>query len=498
MDISPIVAATARKLNRQQIESIYQIYKNIEGFSGRDIEGNREDSEEMLRLILDKLVNGKRGNNFMGLILKLDVINNDAEEGFKCIQHIIDEEYEQAIYLLEKIRSVPHEWELKAQLMLINEARGSYSKAKEAFKRAIEISPNEIELRLYGAGMLYKNGDIKSAKKHYEFILQRDAKNYRVMQLCGEILSQTPYQKEAEEMLENYLIYAPISRPQGSHLEVAVNLLIISYIKKDLKKCGFMLRMIRNMIAKGCTKEISSETNRTFVRAFSRLIKMNLEAISRYSLVEENKKNIGLNDDDLIYHIGDSHCLAFSHQKINIGKQFVDIKPVIIKGAKAWHYCQKRNNNYKEALRMHIEKLNIGSKVLISFGEIDCRINEGILTYCKKYSCNIEETTIRTAMGYFDWAYSLLKTKKCEMYFMGIAAPTKDEHGRYDDKDEDARLKIIKLFNKTIKGKCIENGIKHIDTYVFTRRGDGYNNGRHMIDEFHLSPLAIGLINKLE
>ena len=46
---------------------------------------------------------------------------------------------------------------------------------------------------------------------------------------------------------------------------------------------------------------------------------------------------------NIIPHIGESHCLSFSHQTLSISSQLIKIQPVLITGGKAWHFANNNN-----------------------------------------------------------------------------------------------------------------------------------------------------------
>ena len=501
MDITPIVAAIANQITIERITENYidllgGIYSNAyldkPNVNGNIVENSKLKAHE--KIINGLLDDEKRHLIITGLISDRE-IKPQIKDELNCLQYIDNEEYERAICILEyNINSQPESWELITQVMLLYARLGKIGKAINAFYRAIQISPNQIGLRINGAILLYKNGEISSALDHYEFILQDHPDHYPTLLLTGEMLSQTPSLQKAEIMLNNYLVYAPKDNPQSGHLQAAVNLLIISYLNFDLEKCYEMIYIIRVMVGKGYTKSISVEANRTFVRAFSRLIKKHLELLEEHSELKKdvlNDNGIKTNDNQQIIHIGDSHCFAFAHQTIRYNGSISRIHPRIIKGAKAWHFCQEYNNSYKTAFKLHVDDFPEKSLVWISFGEIDCRMNEGILHYCKKYNQDIEFVSAYTAKGYFYWIHKMLSSSKHRQCYFGVPAPSKDYVKRFEPRDEDLRLKIIHSFNSSLEDCCKKVNIRYLDIYSFTARPDGFNNRLYMIDEYHLSPLAL-------
>ena len=72
------------------------------------------------------------------------------------------------------------------------------------------------------------------------------------------------------------------------------------------------------------------------------------------------------------------------------------IKPRIIYGAKAWHFAKPKENKFKGILRHHASRIPTGSLVFLSFGEIDCRQDEGILAAATKSKKTIEQLVYNT------------------------------------------------------------------------------------------------------
>ena len=108
-------------------------------------------------------------------------------------------------------------------------------------------------------------------------------------------------------------------------------------------------------------------------------------------------------DRFLILHLGESHCLTFAHQRILVkGKQLV-IKPSLVKGAKAFHLSEETKVNLQKiGFEKRLQQnLDIYEHIFLSFGEIDCREDEGIILHCEKTGSKIEDIARETAKKYF-------------------------------------------------------------------------------------------------
>ena len=195
-----------------------------------------------------------------------------------------------------------------------------------------------------------------------------------------------------------------------------------------------------------------------------------------------------------ILHLGESHCLTFTNQRIQSKGKVLTIKPSLVKGAKAFHLSESSKLNPQKIsleTRMH-QNLNKYEYIFLSFGEIDCRADEGILKHCQKTRNTIEDVSKTTAKNYFKWTTSSLSKYKEKLVYFGTPAPLKtDPNSEIPSEEDRERLITIRIFNTTLIEQCQESGILFADVYTLTAGEDGYNNNKWMIDSKHLKPDAL-------
>ena len=162
---------------------------------------------------------------------------------------------------------------------------------------------------------------------------------------------------------------------QGDKLLTLLQITIANLILQDFPETLLSVNKANNLIKQGAINSIKEEKNKKYSFNFSRFI------TSLYPLLEKEKKNP---NSEKIPHIGESHCLSFAHQTLYIYSQKKKVQPVLITGGKAWHFANTKNNKWKNFLTEQIKNHTYSEKVLISFGEIDCRKDEGILSYVIK------------------------------------------------------------------------------------------------------------------
>jgi hypothetical protein len=137
---------------------------------------------------------------------------------------------------------------------------------------------------------------------------------------------------------------------------------------------------------------------------------------------------------------------------------------------------------------------NYSDKVFISFGEIDCRKDEGILNYSIKNDKDISKVCEETIKGYLNYMEKKLSTNYSEKYYFGVPAPTREKEF-LDDLDI-RRIKMIKMYNLVLKKEVLYRNSYFVDVYKLTANNDGINNNVHMCDETHLSPKCLTILLK--
>ena len=135
-----------------------------------------------------------------------------------------------------------------------------------------------------------------------------------------------------------------------------------------------------------------------------------------------------------------------------------------------------------------VDDIPKNSHILLTIGEIDCRINDGILKHKKKKSLNYVKPLIHSTIeNYINYVCKINSVYKHNIIIQGVPCP----NIREDDISKEERSELIKLirsFNSLLKTKAKENKFGFLDVGKLTDRGDGYSNKIWHIDEIHLSP----------
>jgi len=160
-------------------------------------------------------------------------------------------------------------------------------------------------------------------------------------------------------------------------------------------------------------------------------------------------------------------------------------------GGKAWHFANNQKNKWKDSLTQQIKHHSYSDIVFISFGEIDCRKDEGILNYAIKNGKDIKEVCEETIKGYVNYMEEMLLPNYSQRYYFGVPAP---QRKKLIDELDIKRIITIQQFNSILKKEILSRGSYFLDVYQLTTNNEGVNNNRHMCDNCHLSPKCLSIL----
>ena len=155
----------------------------------------------------------------------------------------------------------------------------------------------------------------------------------------------------------------------------------------------------------------------------------------------DKSPNVGKNK--MIYHLGESHCLSFAHRSILMGGWSYNVEPMITLGAKAYHFSRTISDRYKAITRANFKSIPNGSEVWISFGEIDCRPNEGFIKAATKLKKSTSEVISNAVIGYLRWFDEQNKTKKHRVHIFNVPAPIYDKNRNSEINDKATNAVVL-------------------------------------------------------
>ena len=383
---------------------------------------------------------------------------------------------------------------------------GKLRDAEEALEEAIKLRPDFADA-YYNLGNTQKElKKLLNAEKCYKKAIHFEFDDVKVHHNLGVVLQEMGKLNEAElaykealkcksdfadSLLNLSILYSYLDayeleistlesllKIDSDHfgLRASVNLAICKFLDGSFEKSKRLL-----VSATGIQRKVSSifDNEKVYQKYLLRLLKWH---DGNNQVLKKSHKY------QTFFTLGESHSLV-SHQ-LNIRLFEIDFlfQAKLIKGCMQWHLGSSSLNKYKNKFKSVFLSIPNSSYLLLSVGEIDCRIQSGIFKHIKKHpEKSVRDVINITIVNYLKYIIELNRNKKHIIFIQGVPCPNIDVNN-YSKGTIDQLIEIIKLFNFELEKQLITKGFRFLDVHKITDRGDGLSNQRWHIDKIHLSP----------
>ena len=258
--------------------------------------------------------------------------------------------------------------------------------------------------------------------------------------------------------------------------------MIVSFIQNDLARCDHYLKVVGNRFFAYDRRDVVIDK---FCRAYYDFL---------LKLIDDGGRRTNSFSIKKIYHLGDSHCLSYGHMDAAIKGNLYRIQPQITFGAKCFHLSDQSDNQFKSIFKTNFESLPSGSIVWISFGEIDCRFNEGLLTAAVKNRQSLSNVVAKTVSAYVKWLVLLNKDFEHILYLFNVPAPIYKRD--YSSLTNALVSHCVRLFNAELGRELDRLNITLMDVYSRTISSGGFSNEKYHVDKIHLGPSILPVISQ--
>lgn len=189
----------------------------------------------------------------------------------------------------------------------------------------------------------------------------------------------------------------------------------------------------------------------------------------------------------ILYSLGESHALVPAYRTVQLQGTSYTLVPKFVMGCKLWHLIAPYANSHRKVFLQQLASLPLNSSMLLCVGEIDCRLEEGFVSYLLKHPLIQPDTYIENIISQFgSWMEEHRQKHQCTLYVQGVPAPSKSL--LTTGAPENLWLKVVELTNFCLQ-KCAAHYQWHfIDVYGLSKDADGWSNGCWHLDAYHLKP----------
>ena len=359
----------------------------------------------------------------------------------------------------------------------------NHIEAIEAYKHTLALAPDHAKANNNMGAVLEEGGEIELAVTFYKKALSSSPDYTDALENYQNLAIQLLHHVEGSDHITRHLAeknYKNISTKP----KYQINNAIIKFIERDFKQSQSHLIKFRH--SEKSQLDSLTDRDRQYCNAYYDFV--------GELLGHQSDKNYSVDISKKVYHLGESHCLSFAHQQIVIKGESHMITPMITFGAKAYFLSREREDAFKAITKQNFSCIPKGANVFLSFGEIDCRPDEGFITAAKKQKKAIKSIVSDTVRDYITWFSNQNKTGNNTLFFFTVPAPVYNKNFSLQENQEVA--KTVQLFNDMLAFYTKQSAFNLIDVYKFTVGDTGFSNSIFHIDSYHLGPKAIVEIEK--
>jgi tetratricopeptide (TPR) repeat protein len=349
---------------------------------------------------------------------------------------------------------------------------GRLGEAEASYRQAIALKPDYAEAHSNLGNTLKELGRLDEAEANLKRAI---ALKYDYAEVIYNLSTVQSYMDNLEgEIVSLQAILQIDSHNYG--LRAGVNLAICHFLN------GNFADSKKNLLA---AKEITGKTSPEFKngKVYWRYLSSILSWHEEKSLDFCNLKT-----DKTLHVIGESHSLGCHNLLVKSSGSDVLCRAKLIKGCKQWHLGNSTRNQYKNQFESAFYSIPKLSEVLLVIGEIDCRLDGGILKHKRKFpEKEIEEIILTTVENFLTYVAKTNSGCRHNIIIQGVPCPNINI-GKCTEEELTQLIEVIKRFNYELEYESKEKGFEFIDVYRLTDRGDGFSSGKWHIDSIHLSP----------
>jgi tetratricopeptide (TPR) repeat protein len=344
-----------------------------------------------------------------------------------------------------------------------------------SYRKALSINPGFAEAHNNLANTLQEVGRIDAAIVSYKMAIRYKSDFAEVYFNLG---SSYLYKNDLDEA-NAYFIKVININPNHDGLKSAVLSAVINMLSNNQAACKKLLIESSSVLKKDSSEFKNYVSYWRYLRGLLDWREINFQ------------NDNSIEELDKVYVIGESHSLAYHNVLLKIIMSPFVSKSLWIMGCKQWHLGNKYKNQYKSAVQSHFTGISKNSTIVMVVGEIDCRINDGIIPYLKKNpQVSMEDAVSSTINGYLNYLSSIIESLGHHLIISGIPAPNID-FSLISPEDTKLLISLIQHFNMVLKRESTKLGFGFLDTYALTNNGFGKSNKEWHIDDYHLKPSAI-------
>jgi len=306
-----------------------------------------------------------------------------------------------ALTLLDKARSLaPETPEISIDLAEALMAAGERQGAETEVERAIDLAPENGDYRVKRALLYLERGERDAAIACCSAALEHAPQTKGAQQILGTLHWQGGELEAAAAALQAARQAEPPAADPNGLLALALFALGRPREIAGLTRCLSDSQLYIEIVVQAiytweagrfeyCRQILEranavhahvADANRTLVfRPLHRILAALLDfGITNSKLYEQEATAP-------IVVVGDNQALSAAHLPVLLDGEVHRMRSAFVNVGKAWHLAKPENNPTRAAVVAVLDRLPAGTKVAFSFGELDCRYRDSLISHLKAH-----------------------------------------------------------------------------------------------------------------
>jgi Flp pilus assembly protein TadD len=355
---------------------------------------------------------------------------------------------------------------------ILLERMGRREEASQAAERALALKPDLVGAQQLLASLAYRRGEIEETAR---LMLQArgsdkpgvDPNHHLALSLFGL------------DRLDELAALPAAQTPAQSFGETMVQA-IAAWVADDPHRCAALLGPAQAQAGNAAVHAPNRSVFITYGGILEGLIAWRRDHGDAYGATAERTVHI----------VGDSHVLTAANLTLPIDGMMTRLQSHLAFGCKAWHLVREADSPYRGFYRTIAGRIPEGSTVIAAFGELDCRLKEGIIRVMKRDPGHDWRTLVDSLVERYV-AFMMAEAKR-HGWTLWLQTPpmTNVTVNLLMNLDRSIFLGIIERFNERLREAAAQNGLRLIDVKAATTEGD-HARYSHYIDTNHVRPTAL-------
>ncbi len=356
---------------------------------------------------------------------------------------------------------------------IIQQRQGHRAEAEAGARRALELNPDMTGALQLAGGIAYLDGRISESTGYLEKARMGESPAADINHSLALALLASGRANEIGAL-------SPPATPSQAFGETVVRA-IAAWVEDRPDVCRELLSQARPMIGHVQMEAPNRSVFITYLNVLDDLLDWRRDKPETYAGEAERTVHV----------IGDSHTLTAANLTLPVDGAMTRLQTHLVFGCKAWHLVRDEPSPYRGMYAQAIEQIPEGATILAAFGELDCRLKEGIVRLVRTDpELNADTLVDDLVARYVPFMLEAGQRRGLTVWFQSPPM-TNINMSLVEDDVRDVFLGVISRFNDQLRRVTAEYGARLVDVNAVTTTEDGTARRGHYIDTNHIRPSAL-------